>query len=843
MPSPDSSHNSNEGRRVHGHRPPTVRRNLCVYCTRSFKRAEHLQRHIRTHTKDKPYVCQCGTAFARRDLLTRHERLSHGHSSSHQGVQKSADYEDSTGDAVVQSLTETRSVAGVSVSRWTAPNSNEGIGSQWPQREQSETIYQNFSDDALSALSRTTRPVHSVPDGAVADQQYGQSMSRHDGDTPLSPEATFNFFNDDGHHFQEFASFLDSIGLPAEWTPPDFTHEVNTNGADTEGHDKRESNNLRSTNDESCPGSPFGSWPPSVPQGDHPLTSISDTDPHDSNFKTYSLRVDSDIRARFNASLERYHDIIPDFVLPSRHTLTRYIKSFFGGFHSHLQFLHAPTFRPGNCPIELILAVCATGAQYCFEHRNSRTLFRTSKAIVLANLSQREIAVSQRAGSMLSPLNLGSRPIQQPPGPHFSTVVSSNSEHPNSTLYKEMDTIRCLLILMGYATWEDSELLHEALNLQSLLVHCLREEGLRETVGPNSSSANLSWTEWSEQESVRRTKLVSFTFIHVHSIAYNVYPALRSNEIYLRLPCSTREWNAQTAAQWQAARRDVKAEQLHYQDALSRLLTNSGSNAHINPTPAPLGNYILLHGLLQRIHLIRELSLSALDYSTALPDEELNKIERALRSWTLVWKQAPESSLDPSNENGPIPFTSSALLGLAYIRACMNLGPHRALETRNPLLIAAGISKAPSPSRGRFLIPALIYSTHALSIPVRLGIDSVARSQAFFWSVRHCLSSLECAVFLSKWLCSLSELHDTQPLSENENRILRWVNAIVQEAISYLDIDKADIGIDVDISRPHTLGLAVSRLWARLFMHNVQWPFINIIGQGLQKYSETLQAG
>lgn len=80
-------------------------------------------------------------------------------------------------------------------------------------------------------------------------------------------------------------------------------------------------------------------------------------------------------------------------------------------------------------------------------------------------------------------------------------------------------------------------------------------------------------------------------------------------------------------------------------------------------------------------------------------------------------------------------------------------------------------------------------------------------------------------------------------MKENENRILRWVNAIVQEAISYLDIDKADIGLDIDISRPHTLGLAVSRLWARLFMHNVQWPFINIIGQGLQKYAETLQAG
>lgn len=33
---------------------------------------------IDADTKEKPYNCQCGRSFTRKDLLTRHERLNHG---------------------------------------------------------------------------------------------------------------------------------------------------------------------------------------------------------------------------------------------------------------------------------------------------------------------------------------------------------------------------------------------------------------------------------------------------------------------------------------------------------------------------------------------------------------------------------------------------------------------------------------------------------------------------------------------------------------------------------------------------------------------------------------------
>jgi hypothetical protein len=142
---------------------------------------------------------------------------------------------------------------------------------------------------------------------------------------------------------------------------------------------------------------------------------------------------------------------------------------------------------------------------------------------------------------------------------------------------------------------------------------------------------------------------------------------------------------------------------------------------------------------------------------------------RGLRCWTSGWQQAPESSLDPNNENGPIPFTSSSLLALAYARIYLNLGPYRQLHMRDPQRIAKALAGCPEIDRSEGVIAALLYATHMLGIPVRLGVDRVAKSQAFFWSVRHSLASLDCAILLSKWLLNLTRTAATNPLSGKYN--------------------------------------------------------------------------
>lgn len=299
---------------------------------------------------------------------------------------------------------------------------------------------------------------------------------------------------------------------------------------------------------------------------------------------------------------------------------------------------------------------------------------------------------------------------------------------------------------MAMGTWGVRALLREALSLRSRIAMLIRDEGLG--CSPTSSE-DLSWDDWILAEGEKRTKLIVYCFFNLQCIAYDMPPLILSNEIQLNLPHSAKEWKAENAWKWRELRRISPPVDLSFHDTLAKLFTKSDT---LDPPTSSLGNYALVTALVQQIFFIRQtstLSTPGTQHNSLRP-EDIDYLGQALRSWQVSWERSPESSLDPLSPDGPVAFNSTSLFRLAYIRLHSDLGPCRRLDTRDPIRIAAAFRDFPPLVRSPRLGRAVLQSAHALSIPIKIGIAFVARTQTFSWSIQHSLCNLECAFLLSK---------------------------------------------------------------------------------------------
>lgn len=166
--------------------------------------------------------------------------------------------------------------------------------------------------------------------------------------------------------------------------------------------------------------------------------------------------------------------------------------------------------------------------------------------------------------------------------------------------------------------------------LWNLLAHLLVDVKIRET-NPNCRSAdwNFAWTEAMRLESEMRTKLSAISFLTTASIAYDFTGGIRGDTTGLRLPCSQAEWEARDATQWDVAWRHTtpKQSQMLFDDAMQCLLTHRGAKPPLQPLPTSFGTYLLIHGLIQRIMVVRELHLILRQQPAPLPTTDIETLQ------------------------------------------------------------------------------------------------------------------------------------------------------------------------------------------------------------------------
>ncbi|KAK4217221.1 hypothetical protein QBC37DRAFT_56910 [Rhypophila decipiens] len=867
----------------------------CKYCSKRFRRVEHVQRHERTHTKEKPFSCnwdRCGKTFGRRDLLVRHEKLVHLNEGSNKDGPRPR--KPSSGNAAAGPSDLGRV-------------DTEMLGMQ--QRPPPPALHPQFQREQMqAAVASTLAPnqrlearapacnldllsdaaTHLASADEVTNMQPNMMQGLEPAPPDLTPVKTYHHesmaYENRGREqdpgvmgagyptqppppvFDDYNLFLDDYGTSSHFLPPALEAEqafgMWPRGGDLGGRGP------------SKPSSAFPSRFPSL----QPDRGDAEGSMQVDGMRAPNWRISASDHGIMKNRLDEFSSVLPnDFVFPSRHTLTRFLEGYINGFHEHLPFLHLPTLTPSEMSPELLLAILAVGAQYRFETNRGHALWYAAKAVAAEQIRRRH---SHEVHGLL-PTPAAYSPHSTRPSPSSGFRHSFPSVHQDrpmtqdthrepyspNTPQSRLETIQALLLLFAVGLWGAKAILHEALSLQSLLALLVREEGLM--AEPNQAT---DWETWIRLEASTRTKLITYCFFNLSSIAYNTPPLLLTSEMHLYLPNASRLWRAESAWQWQELRQSYPIDEIPLQVAFSRLLRPSQGPP---PPMTSLGNYVLIHALVQHIFLLKQTSFASLSpfepAHRGLKMEDVEEVTQALGLWRIGFEQhrqlrANEQGTQGNNGDGvgsdPVAFNSTALLRLAYIRLYTDLSPSRSLETRDHVLIAGSFSDASLLVRSQRLCRAVMHAIHPLAMLVKQGVNYVARTKSLEWSMQHSLCNLECAVLLSKWLLTLAS---DPPPNQEEKGLLETVRRMLDETEFAVPIDpslsgggggngsgsssgsshhrqssSADMSV-VDGPKLRQLASAVVRLWAETFKGTHIFEIVRIMAAGLEGYADLIE--
>lgn len=217
-------------------------------------------------TKEKPFSCQCGASFGRRDLLTRHQRVS-GHDPG-EGLPAATPVGIDTSQKPRQSQSE-------------ESGSNEAIHVATIAPDVQEVSRKNSQPLPETTLNQTAfMPPHEQPKNSLQTRYYEAASlptplpGINDVINPGDAVSSLDLSGiDPDMHFRDFASFLDGVGLCVDWSPILERLEEPLN-ATTIGELQRPTPS--SVDVRTRAGSPFSSWLPSAPTKDRTTDNVCD---------------------------------------------------------------------------------------------------------------------------------------------------------------------------------------------------------------------------------------------------------------------------------------------------------------------------------------------------------------------------------------------------------------------------------------------------------------------------------------------------------------------------------------------------------------------------------------
>lgn len=487
---------------------------------------------------------------------------------------------------------------------------------------------------------------------------------------------------------------------------------------------------------------------------------------------------------KFCFKAQQFWEVLPNGCsLPSRTSLASYLQVYLMCVQKFLPMIHCPTFLVEDKSVELLLAMAALGSLYKYEHSQSYELYFIARAILLEKKRREDL--------------------------QLTADYLSGQDH---SINKEnsLERTQTFILLINFASWADEKILPDALSMGSQLAALVRENGISIS---DKMTLDIDWLSWVAVEERRRTLLAAYVLFNLHSIAYNTPPLIFSHEVGVCLPGSLGQWEAKNAMQWQQSTRHVERQ---FPEGLRCCFDGTGFTE--DASVSSFSNYLLIHGLFQQIYI---------DRHGFLGSNSLEYLEAALRTWQKSWELTNESTLDPLSPKGPFGLSATAILRLAYIYLNPDLGPCGGILSTGRTASISSLKRLPRVDR------AIFHAVHALSIPVRLGIDFVARIKTPIWTIEHSICSLECALLLKDWVEMISmivQVSGLESLREVEKRLLEIISAIIKETsfAETLNIPKDDA------SHIRSIAAIIVKLWAQIFQGVHIYEIDNKISSSLQ---------
>jgi hypothetical protein len=305
----------------------------CEYCGTSYSKKEHYERHLRTHTRERPFKCaRCPSKFSRRDALGRHTRICHPQEDdSHIATP-------GTSDANTLHL----------------PQPQRPL----PSAEQNDCLAHPFFQGTDESGQAATNVAHTCPIPFAPREQFHDSNDTR----PVQSPPLMNLANDFGWQWD------DTLNLDATFSIDDlFNLDPSTVDISTPWMPL-----LRSSGELDAPSFQVSSAPvsnqPRLQASPQWFTHIVQPTHHPglsagpSRARTPAVITEGEISRDALASSLVLKQPMPNTALPSAPFLNRCIHTFTTRLWPVIPIIHLPSFKPAQTHPLLLLSICSLGA-------------------------------------------------------------------------------------------------------------------------------------------------------------------------------------------------------------------------------------------------------------------------------------------------------------------------------------------------------------------------------------------------------------------------------------------------------------------------------------------------